>query len=98
MRRPTTMADMLTFDLKRKYKFLYNPTPRQVTVVDIPPLKYLMLDGAGNPNTTQAYQDALNALYSLAYTLKFTLKKDSAQPVDYPVMALEGMWWADDMR
>jgi hypothetical protein len=91
------MADMLTLDLKRKYKALYNPTPKQVTVVDIPPLQYLMLDGAGNPNTSQAYQDALNALYSLAYTLKFTLKKDSTQPVDYPVMALEGLWWADDV-
>lgn len=92
------MADMLTLDLKRKYKFLFNPTPKQVTVVDVPLLQYLMLDGAGNPNTAQAYQDAVNALYSLAYTLKFMLKKDVTHPVDYPVMALEGLWWTPDMR
>lgn len=92
------MADILTLDLKRKYKFLYNPTPKQVTVIDIPPLHYLMVDGTGNPNTSQAYQDAVGALYGLAYTLKFMLKKDSAHPVDYPVMALEGLWWVEDMR
>jgi hypothetical protein len=58
-------------------------------------MNFLMIDGAGDPNTAQAYQDAVNALYSLAYTLKFIVKK--TQAVDYPVMALEGLWWADDM-
>jgi hypothetical protein len=89
---------MLTLDLKRKYKVLFNPTPKQVTVVEVPPLQYLMLDGSGNPNTSQVYQDAVEALYGLAYTLKFMLKKAPTSPVDYPVMALEGLWWADDMN
>jgi hypothetical protein len=42
----------------------------------------------------------LEALYGLSYTLKFGVKlgKYGKQKVDYPVMALEGLWWMDDMR
>jgi hypothetical protein len=54
-----------------------------------------MIDGEGDPNTSPAFTHAVEALYSLSYTLKFSLKK-SPQPVDYGVMPLEGLWWADD--
>jgi hypothetical protein len=54
-----------------------------------------MVDGEGDPNTSPAFTHAVEALYSLSYTLKFSLKK-SPQPVDYGVMPLEGLWWADD--
>jgi hypothetical protein len=90
------MADILKLDLKRKYRHLYNPTPRAVTTVDVPEFNFLMIDGAGDPNTAQEYQDAVNALYSAAYTIKFMVKKGQLA-IDYPVMALEGLWWADDM-
>ncbi|MCL4506397.1 MAG: GyrI-like domain-containing protein [Chloroflexi bacterium] len=86
---------MLKLDLKRKFRHLYNPTPRHVTVVDVPDWNYLMIDGAGDPNTAVEYQDAVNALYSVAYTLKFMIRKGDS-PVDYPVMPLEGLWWCDD--
>jgi hypothetical protein len=89
---------VLKLDLKRKYRQLYNPSPKQVAVVDVPALNFLMVDGEGNPNTSHAYQDAVGALYSVAYSLKFMLKKASGDAaVDYPVMALEGLWWVDDM-
>ncbi len=52
--------------------------------------------GQGNPNTSIEYAEAMQALYSAAYTLKFKIKKELA--VDYPVMASEGLWWMDDMR
>jgi hypothetical protein len=65
--------------------------------VTVPPLTYLMVDGEGDPNTSAAFQQAIEALYSLSYTLKFSLKK-SPRPVDYGVMPLEGLWWADDPR
>lgn len=84
------MADILKLDLKRKYRHLYNPTPRHVTEVDVPEWNYLMIDGAGDPNTAVAYQDAVNALYSAAYTLKFMIRKGDS-PVDYAVMPLEGL-------
>ena len=59
-------------------------------------MNFLMVDGAGNPNTAQEYKDAVEALYSVSYTLKFMIKKGETA-IDYGVMPLEGLWWADDM-
>ena len=66
-----------------------------MTTVNVPPLTYLMVDGEGDPNKSKEFEQAVEALYSLSYTLKFSLKK-SPHPVDYGVMPLEGLWWADD--
>jgi hypothetical protein len=82
-------------DLKKMYKHLYQP-PKRFELVDVPPLRFLMLDGRGDPNTSPEFAAALQALYSLSYTLKFAIKK--AEGLDYPVMALEGLWWAEDME
>ncbi len=85
---------MKKIDLKKDLKHLYRPSAREVSVVDVPPMNFLMIDGAGDPNTSPEYQQAIEALYSLSYTLKFRIKK-SAGP-DYVVMPLEGLWWTDD--
>jgi hypothetical protein len=55
-----------------------------------------MVDGEGDPNTSQAYQDAVEVLYALSYALKFMIKK-SEIAIDYGVLPLEGLWWSDDM-
>lgn len=86
---------MNKLDLKQQFKHLYQPSPKQVTVVDVPPLNFLMIDGAGDPNTAAGYKQAVEALYSLAYKLKFAAKKE--QGIDYAVMPLEGLWWTPDM-
>ena len=83
-------------DFKKELKHLYQASAREVVQVDVPPLNYLMVDGAGDPNTAQEYKDAIEALFSVAYTLKFMVKKGSLA-LDYGVMPLEGLWWADDM-
>ncbi|MBJ7308638.1 GyrI-like domain-containing protein [Rugamonas sp. CCM 8940] len=87
---------MEKIDLKKDWKQLYQPSAKEVVEVEVPPLHYLMVDGAGDPNTTPAYAEAVEALFSVSYTAKFMLKK-GAQPIDYAVMPLEGLWWADDM-
>ena len=63
----------------------------------MPAFDYLMIDGEGDPNTAPAYAQAIEALYSVSYTAKFALKK-GPQAVDFAVMPLEGLWWADDMQ
>ena len=63
-------------------------------LLDVPDLRYLMVDGHGDPNTS-VYADAVSALYPVAYKLKFASKKDLGR--DYVVMPLEGLWWADNM-
>jgi len=64
--------------------------------VDVPPFKFLMIDGHGDPNNSAEYQGAISALYTLAYTIKFKVKK-GPQAVDFGVNALEGLWWVPDM-
>jgi len=85
---------MQTLDLRKLLK-PYFIAPAAPAFITVPDFNYLMIDGSGDPNTAPEYQTAVQALYSLAYTLKFSIKK--SQLVDYPVMALEGLWWAEDM-
>jgi hypothetical protein len=81
-------------DLKQVHKPLWTATARPA-LVDVPPLTYLMIDGHGDPNTAPEYADAVQALYTVAYTAKFALKKSGGP--DIVVMPLEGLWWAPDM-
>jgi hypothetical protein len=83
-------------DLRKQFKHLYQPSPKAPVLVDVPALNFLMVDGAGDPNTADSFREAIGALYGLAYTLKFMIKK-GPEAIDYPVMALEGLWWAEDM-
>jgi hypothetical protein len=83
-------------DLKVAYKPLYSASVKDFALVEVPSLQYLMFDGKGDPNTVQEYQQAIEALYSLSYTLKFMSKR--AFDRDYVVGPLEGLWWANDMK
>ncbi len=83
-------------DLKKELKQLYGPSAKAPVEVTVPPLRYLMVDGQGDPNTSQRYVEAVEALFSVSYTAKFMVKK-SAQATDYAVMPLEGLWWAEDL-
>jgi hypothetical protein len=86
---------MTKTDFKKTLKHLYNP-PRRFVTVDVPEMQFLMVDGQGDPNTTQDYKDAIEALYAVAYKIKFMSKKGLEK--DYTVPPLEGLWWAEDME
>lgn len=73
----------------------YRTRRGEFRILDVRPLRYLMVDGHGDPNTAQEYADAVSALYPLAYTLKFASKRQLGR--DYVVMPLEALWWASDM-
>lgn len=91
---------MKKLDLKKDLKYLYVPSAKKVEVVQVPRLQFAMIDGAvekgGGPGSSAGFQDAVQALYGISYTLKFMLKKRKTRAVDYPVMALEGLWWVED--
>lgn len=87
---------MEKIDFKKTLKHLYNPSTKEVVEVDVPAANYLMIDGDGDPNTSQLYSDAIEALYAVSYAVKFMIKKGPLS-IDYSVMPLEGLWWADDM-
>lgn len=83
-------------DFKKELKHLYQPSPQEIVQVDVPALTFLMVDGKGDPNTSQDYTEAVEALFAVSYTEKFMIKKETPS-LDYVVMPLEGLWWAYDM-
>lgn len=90
---------MNKLDLKKELKHLYIPSAKEVQVVDVPEFNFVMIDLTIAPDETparsQAFQQATSALYNLSYTLKFMSKQRPDNPIDYPVMALEGLWWTE---
>ncbi len=82
-------------DFKKKFKDLYQPSAKEVVVVEVPEMQFLMIDGMGSPGDSQKYQDALATLYPVAFKTKFLSK---GKGKDYVVPPLEGLWWADDLN
>ncbi len=85
---------MSKVDFKKEYKVLFSP-PREFVFLEVPEMQFLMVDGHGDPNVAQEYQEAVEALYAVAYKIKFASKKQLGR--DYVVPPLEGLWWAEDM-
>lgn len=87
---------MKKIDFKKQLKHLYNPSDKKVEIVEVPRMNFLMVDGEGDPNTSKSFSDAIEALYPISYTLKFMVKNGEIG-IDYGVLPLEALWWADDM-
>lgn len=84
---------MEKIDLKKGLKKFYSARERP-EIIDVPEGLFLTYSGRGAPGG-EAYSEALNVLYSTAYTLKFDQKKMGR---DFTVMTLEGLWWWDDKK
>lgn len=84
----------MKIDFKREIA-TYTARPGEFSIVTVPPLDFLMIDGRGDPNTSEAYAAAVTALYPIAYALKFHSKSELDR--DYVVMPLEALWWSEDM-
>jgi hypothetical protein len=93
------MSKTSKLDLQKELKHLYAPSAKTIELVDVPRFRYAMVDGqlepGQAPETSLAFQDAMQALYGISFTLKFMSKLRKSNPVDYKVMALEGLWWTD---
>jgi hypothetical protein len=91
---------MNILDLKKDLKYLYAPSAKNAEIVQVPRLQFAMIDGAiekgYEPGNSPAFAEATQALYSISYTLKFMFKKRKTNPIDYSVMALEGLWGIQD--
>ncbi len=86
---------MTKIDFKKEFKHLYQPKSKEFQILEVPLMQYLMIDGRGDPNTAQEYQDAIEALYAVAYKIKFISKKTLGK--DYVVPPLEGLWGSPEM-
>jgi hypothetical protein len=81
-------------DFKKELKHLYQPSKKEFSVVDVPPMNFLMIDGRGDPNNNPDFQKGMDALYGMVYTIKFALKP---QGVEFVVPPSEALWWMEDM-
>ena len=90
---------MIKLDLRKELKHLYAPSAKKVEIVDVPRFQFVMIDGLIEPGllpgSSPGFLDAMQALYGATYTLKFISKLRKADPIDYTVMALEGLWWVE---
>jgi len=90
------MGDIARLDLKKQLRHLYLPTAKEVVMVEVPEMQFALVDGSIEPGTmpgeSAAFATAIGALHGLSYTLKFMSKRRPADPIDYTVMALEGLW------
>lgn len=82
-------------DFKKSMKVLFSPPAGRFSLVEVPRLQFLMVDGKGDPNVSPDYRRAVEWLFSVSYALKFMSKTELSR--DYVVPPLEGLWWADDM-
>ncbi len=85
------------FDFKKEFKYLFRPSAKRAQIVDVPAMKTIQIRGEGYPGTSPAFQDKIEVLYGLSYTIKFMLKQDKNDPFDYTVGPFSGLWYADDI-
>jgi hypothetical protein len=83
-------------DYKRELNELYGVRASAPVIVDVPELSFLMVDGTGDPNTSGGYREGVEALFAVSYRVKFAVKR-GGEGIDYKVMPLEGLWWAEDL-
>jgi hypothetical protein len=86
-------TELETLELKKRYSALYKASASRPALVDVPPLRFLMIDGVGGVGDPY-FQDSMGALYALAYPVKFAAKKRLS--LSYPVMPSEGLYWDPD--
>lgn len=86
---------MARIDYSEKMPHLYQPSEETVSVVEVPPMNFLMVDGAGDPGATREFPEAIEALMVVSHVLKILIRKGESG-VDYRVLPLEGLWWSDE--
>lgn len=82
-------------DYKKQLKEFYSSSAKHCSIVNLPKMNFLMVNGKGDPNHSPEFEEAINALFTVSYTIKFMIKK--SLEFDYGVMPLEGLWWCDNM-
>lgn len=85
-------------DYKKEYKDLYMPKTKP-SIIDVPEMIFIAVEGKGDPNTCEEYKQAMEILYGLSFTIKMS-KMNGTQPegyFEYVVPPLEGLWFTDDV-
>ena len=85
-------------DYKKDFPEFYNPSPKEPSIINIPKMKFFMIDGKGDPNIAKEYKDAVETIYAISYALKMKVVKKETPQNDYVVPPLEGLWYMENMK
>jgi hypothetical protein len=83
----------MAYDFKKEFKVMYNPKT-EPSIIDVPTMRFLMVDGKGDPNTSAEYEAAVEALYTISYSIKMSKMSGNTPDgcFDFVVPPLEGLW------
>jgi hypothetical protein len=73
---------------------LYLPPDNEFVMVDVPEMKFVMIDGEGSPEN-EAHAIALKWLFAAVYPIRRIARQRMGKNFVEP--PLEGLWWTDDM-
>lgn len=79
---------------RKQLEELYLPPAGEFVVVDVPKMKFLMIDGEGNPES-ERFSQAMRWLFAVLYPIKRVAKERMGRHFVEP--PLEGLWWADEI-
>ena len=82
----------MPIDFKKEQKELYQPKAAP-SIINVPEMLFIAVDGKGDPNTSVEYAAAVGALFGLSYAIKMSNKAI----LEYVVPPLEGFWNAADI-
>lgn len=88
---------MKRFNYRKEYKHLFSPSDREPEMVQVPPFKYLILEGQGSPEKKRDFQEKMQSVYGFSYTVQMMMRMDKAAPFDFLLAPCSCLWWADDM-
>ncbi len=91
------MSAKKKLDYKKEFPDLYKPSLKTPTIIKIPEMTFFMVDGTGDPNTSEEYKNTVQILYNISYTLKMKVIKKETPDKDYVVPPLEGLWYMPKM-
>lgn len=93
------MISMEKIDYKKSEKEFYLPSTTP-SFIQVPSMRFVMVEGKGNPNTSKEYQNALSILYGISFTIKMSKKSNNELEgyFDYVVPPLEGLWWTKENK
>jgi len=92
------MPAIKKLDYKKEFPDLYKPSLKEPAIIKIPKMMFFMIDGTGDPNTSEDYKEIVQLLYNISYTLKMKVIKKETPSKDYVVPPLEGLWYMPKME
>ncbi len=80
-------------EFNQRLKELYLPPTGEFTILEVPEISYMMIDGTGNPEH-ESFNNAVKWLYSVVHYIRPLVKKVLGKNMVEP--PLECLFWADD--